>query len=101
MPERYRALVVLAAGTGLRHGEALGPELDAVDFLRRTLRVRQQLGVPARLPCRLWRFGCFRMNGVVPLTVEFVPRQRHRRQLLVAHLDPKRVAAAVQLRADP
>jgi integrase len=43
MPERYRALVVLAAGTGLRHGEALGLELDAVDFLRRTLWVRQQL----------------------------------------------------------
>jgi integrase len=43
MGERYRALVVLAAGTGLRHGEALGLEVDAVDFLRRTLQVRQQL----------------------------------------------------------
>ena len=35
------------------------------------------------------------LNGVVPLTVELVPRQRHRRQLLVAHLDAKRVAAPV------
>jgi integrase len=43
MPERYRALVVLAAGTGVRHGEALGLEVEAVDFLRRTLEVRQQL----------------------------------------------------------
>jgi hypothetical protein len=42
-----------------------------------------------------------RLNGVVPFTVELVPRKRHRRQLLVTHLDPKRVAAAVQLRADP
>jgi integrase len=51
MPERYRALVVLAAGTGLRHGEALGLELDAIDFLRRTLRVRQQLvTMPAQPP---------------------------------------------------
>jgi integrase len=43
VPERYRALVVLAAGTGLRHGEALGLEVEAVDWLRRTLDVCQQL----------------------------------------------------------
>jgi integrase len=43
MPERYRALVVLAAGTGLRQGEAFGLEVEAIDFLRRTLQVRQQL----------------------------------------------------------
>jgi integrase len=53
MPERYRALVVLAAGTGLRQGECFGLEVGAVDFLRRTLEVRQQLvtmpGKPAYL----------------------------------------------------
>jgi integrase len=43
MPERYQALVVLAAGTGLRQGEAFGLEVEAIDFLRRTLEVRQQL----------------------------------------------------------
>jgi integrase len=43
MPERYRALVTLAAGTGLRQGECFGLEVGAVDFLRRTLEVRQQL----------------------------------------------------------
>jgi integrase len=43
MPERHRALVVLAAGTGLRQGECFGLELDAVDFLRRSLEIRQQL----------------------------------------------------------
>jgi integrase len=51
MPERYRALVVLAAGTGLRQGEAFGLEVEAVDFLRRTLEVRQQLvTMPGQAP---------------------------------------------------
>ncbi len=43
MPARFRALVVMAAGTGLRQGEAFGLEVRHVDFLRRTLRVEQQL----------------------------------------------------------
>jgi integrase len=47
--DRYRALLVLGAGTGIRLGEALGLELENVDFLRRTLTVRQQLAsVPKR-----------------------------------------------------
>lgn len=40
---RYRALVVLAAGTGLRQGEAFGLDGAHVDFLRRQVRVEQQL----------------------------------------------------------
>lgn len=43
VPERYRALVVLLAGTGLRPGEALGLTADRVNWLRRTLRVDRQL----------------------------------------------------------
>lgn len=43
LPERYRALVTLAAGTGLRQGEAFGLTLERVDFLRRQLRVDRQL----------------------------------------------------------
>ena len=43
MPDRYRALVVLAAGTGLRQGECFGLTVDRVDFLRRTIRVDRQL----------------------------------------------------------
>ena len=43
MPARYRALIVLAAGTGLRQGEAFAVEVEAVDWLRRTLRVDRQL----------------------------------------------------------
>lgn len=43
MPDRYRGLVVLAAGTGLRQGECFGLTVDRVDFLRRTIRVDRQL----------------------------------------------------------
>lgn len=53
VPDRYRALVMLAAGTGLRQGEALGLTLDRCDFLRRLARVDRQLvtltGEPSRL----------------------------------------------------
>jgi integrase len=42
MRSRYRALVVLAAGTGLRQGEAFAVEVEAVDWLRRTPRVDRQ-----------------------------------------------------------
>ena len=39
---RYRALVVLLAGSGLRIGEALGLNVSDVDFLRRTVKVQRQ-----------------------------------------------------------
>jgi integrase len=51
MPDRYRALVTLAAGTGLRQGEALELTVDGVDFLRRQLTVdRQLVTMPDRAP---------------------------------------------------
>ena len=43
MPERYRALVLAGAGTGLRPGELFGLTVDRVDFLRRSVRVDRQL----------------------------------------------------------
>jgi integrase len=42
---RYRAAVYVGAGCGLRGGEVLGLELRHVDFLRRDVRVEQQLVV--------------------------------------------------------
>ncbi|MEJ3653826.1 hypothetical protein WEH80_12650 [Actinomycetes bacterium KLBMP 9759] len=45
LPPRYRALVYVGAGCGLRHGEALGLERRHVDFLRREIHVEQQLTV--------------------------------------------------------
>lgn len=42
-PDRYAPLVALAAGCGHRQGEVLGVAVDDVDFLRRTVHVRQQV----------------------------------------------------------
>ena len=51
MPERYRALITLAAGTGLRQGELFGLTVDRIDFLRRQLTVdRQLVAMPNRAP---------------------------------------------------
>jgi integrase len=43
VPDRYRALVILAAGTGMRQGECFGLTIDRIDFLRRVVHVDQQL----------------------------------------------------------
>ncbi|HLN05727.1 MAG TPA: tyrosine-type recombinase/integrase [Acidimicrobiales bacterium] len=43
VPDRYQALVIFAAGTGLRQGECFGLTLDRVDFLRRQVTVDRQL----------------------------------------------------------
>lgn len=45
-PPRYRAMILLAAASGLRQGEVFGLEVDCVDFLRREVVVRQQLITP-------------------------------------------------------
>jgi integrase len=51
MPERYRALVLLTVGTGMRQGEVFGLSVDRVDFLRRSVTVDQQLvGISGRVP---------------------------------------------------
>ena len=39
---RYRVMVVLGAGAGLREGEAFGLTVPRVDFLRRKLHIRDQ-----------------------------------------------------------
>ena len=43
---RYRAAVLLAAGTGLRPGEVTGLERRHIDFLRREVHVEQQVVKP-------------------------------------------------------
>lgn len=43
MDERYRALVLLGASTGLRPGELFGLQVRHVDFLRRLVVVEQQV----------------------------------------------------------
>ena len=44
---RYRALVVVGAGLGLRQGEAFALTRSSVDFLRRQVHVRAQIVRPA------------------------------------------------------
>ncbi|MGW2566903.1 tyrosine-type recombinase/integrase [Streptomyces sp. NPDC001537] len=43
LPDRYRLLVVLGAGSGLRPGELFGLQVRHIDFLRRTVKVEQQV----------------------------------------------------------
>ena len=43
LPARARAMVTLAAGTGMRQGEVLGLTVDRIDFPRRTVTVDRQL----------------------------------------------------------
>lgn len=51
MPADLRALVTLAAGSGMRQGECFGLTVDRVDFLRRLVTVdRQLVTVPGREP---------------------------------------------------
>ncbi|MGB8649933.1 MAG: tyrosine-type recombinase/integrase [Mycobacteriales bacterium] len=42
-PPRYRALIAVGAGCGLRQGECFGLRVHDVDFLRGELHVRQQI----------------------------------------------------------
>jgi integrase len=51
--EHVRAAVVVVAGTGLRQGELFGLTVDRIDFLRRELRVDQQLWTPKQGPAVL------------------------------------------------
>jgi integrase len=48
--DRYRALLITAAGSGLRQGEIFGLTVDHLDQLRRSLRVEQQLVLLPRRP---------------------------------------------------
>ena len=41
-PQHYRALVLTLIGLGLRISEACGLRVEDIDFLRRTVRIRQQ-----------------------------------------------------------
>src|SRR4051794_11641276 len=51
VPDRWRAAVILAAGTGMRQGEVFGLPVDRIAFLRRTVPVdRQLVTVPGRPP---------------------------------------------------
>jgi integrase len=60
--ERYKALIVLLVGSGVRPGEALGLTLDRVDFLRRSIRVDRQFVMTVGTPPA---FGPVKTTGSV------------------------------------
>jgi integrase len=51
VPDQYRALVILSAGSGMRQGECFGLTVDKIDFLRRVVHVdRQLVSIAGRAP---------------------------------------------------
>lgn len=82
VPDRYKALLAMDAGTGLRQGEAFGvlltdDEGPVVDFLRRTLRVQRQLQVKTRtgvVMCRLKSRASYRTVPVGAVVLDVLTR---------------------------
>ncbi len=73
---RYRALVLVGAGTGLRPGELFGLTVPALDLLRRDLRVERQLvrrrGEGVVLTPRLKTETSYRNVPLAPVVVEVI-----------------------------
>lgn len=80
MPNRYRALVTLAAGTGLRQGECFGLSVDRVDFLRRSITVDRQIVLAGSGPPE---FGPPKTEA----SIRTVPLPQVVAQVLAAHLE--------------
>jgi integrase len=88
VPARYRALIVLAAGTGMRQGECFGLTLPKVDFLRRTVRVDQQLVLLPHRPPFLAPPKTSASHRTIPLPqVVVTALSEHIRRFPVTHPD--------------
>lgn len=64
---RYRALILLAAGTGLRQGEACGLTVDRVEFLKRRIVVDRQRNPIAGSPDLFTELKTPASNRTIPL----------------------------------
>jgi integrase len=67
MPPDLRALVIVAAGTGMRQGELFGLTVDRLNMLKREVAVDRQL---VRLKGKPWRLGPVKTkasNRTIPL----------------------------------
>ena len=67
LPGELRALVTLAAGTGMRQGECFGLTVDRVKFLERTVTVDRQLVTVAGQPPTFGPPKTQASNRTVPL----------------------------------
>lgn len=79
MPARLRAAVLFAAGSGLRMGEVAGLTVDRVNFLRKTVKVDQQLITPQKGQPRLGPPKTPASNRTVPVAEVVI-------EMLSAHL---------------
>ncbi|MER5821183.1 site-specific integrase [Streptomyces mirabilis] len=93
-PARYRALVRLAASSGLRQGELFGLE-DGLDFQRRTVEASQQLITPDKGAQHLGPLKTPESYREVPLAPSAVAAV----SLHMAEFPPK--AAQLEDRTDP
>lgn len=66
-PIKYRAVLHLGAGAGLRIGEAFGVTVDRIDFLRREIRIDRQLVKPSGVPFYLGPPKTKKSNRTIPL----------------------------------
>lgn len=82
IPERYRALVALAGGTGLRWGECVGLTWDAIDLDKATVKVSrvgvEVAGTVTFKPYPKSRAG----RRTVPLPPFVVEALRHHREIV-------------------
>jgi integrase len=67
VPRRYRALVIVSAGLGLRQAEACALTVDRIDFLRRKVRVDRQVVSPTKGEAHFGPTKTPSSNRVVPL----------------------------------
>jgi integrase len=88
IPERYRALVTLASGTGMRQGECFGLTVDRIDFLRRSVRVDRQLVLLPREPPFLAPPKTSASHRTIPLPqTVVVALSEHIRRFPIIHPD--------------
>jgi integrase len=80
MPDRYAAIVTLAAGTGMRQGECFGLSVDRVDFLRRSITIDRQLVLAGKAPPQ---FG----PPKTPASVRTVPLPQVVAEALASHIE--------------
>jgi integrase len=69
VPARYRGLIVLGAGCGLRLSEAVGVTVDRVNFLGRMVTVDRQLVTPPKGEPRFGPPKRAASNRMVPLPI--------------------------------
>jgi integrase len=75
MPDRYRAMVLVGAGTGLRPGEFFGLQVADLNLLRRTLTVERQVQqdpTGAVAPCRLKTRASYRTVPLASVVVDML-----------------------------